>query len=154
MRLGVDLAAQNLFCAGDRDSRDLATQLFACAVGFLLDLGSRRSQLALTLLNAIRLPFGHNFVGPGMRLVKDAARLLTGFLNDFFSLRFGLFEAVLAALGGSKAVRYLRLALLDGLHNRWPNELHAEPDKHNHCDRLADESHINVHRTLLNRSVF
>ena len=80
-----------------------------------------------------------------MRLVEDAGRLLARLGDDAFCLGFCTVKTLLTALCSGQAVRNLRLPLFDGGHNRRPYELHAEPDKHDHRDRLAYESHINIH---------
>ena len=55
MRLRVDLAIQDLLGASHGDRRNLSAQLFACTIGFLLDLGVRRGDLPLAFLLATAL---------------------------------------------------------------------------------------------------
>ena len=49
MRLRVDFAAQDLFCTGHGQRGHLLTQAFACAVGFLGDVGLGRGKHELEL---------------------------------------------------------------------------------------------------------
>ena len=48
-------------------------------------------------------------------------------------------DLVMPRLGGRETFGDLLLALFDRVEDRRPDELHAEPDKHDHRDRLADE---------------
>jgi hypothetical protein len=68
-----------------------------------------------------------------MRLVEDRGRLLARVRDDLVGFRLTLF-------GGSETLGDLFLALFDRIQDRRPYELHTEPDEHDHCDRLADES--------------
>jgi hypothetical protein len=75
-----------------------------------------------------------------MRLVEDRGRLLARVRDDLVGFRLCLDELVLTLFGGSETLGDLFLALFDRIQDRRPYELHTEPDEHDHCDRLADES--------------
>ena len=149
MSLRIDFALQNLLGAGNGNGGHLAAQRFAYAVGFLLDFGRRGSELPLAFLDAIGLALGNDLVGACLRLVDDRRSLFARLGDDAIGLGLRLVEALLAAFCGCQPVRDLFLTILDGGHDRWPDELHAEPDKHDHRDRLADEGHMNIQVMLL-----
>ena len=134
MSFFIDLPLQDFFSARDCDSRYLATQFFACPIDLLLDLGSSCSELPLALFDAVGFAFGDNFVSPGACLVQNGRRLLARIVDDVISFSFGLVQALLAKFRGSKSVGDLRLTLFDRVHDRRPDELHAEPDEHEHRD--------------------
>ena len=106
-------------------------------------------KLTLAFLDAGVLALGNDLVRPGVGLVEYARRLLTRFADDLLCLCLGGLEGLLAFIGGSETFLDLLLALFERREDRWPDELHAEPDKHDHRDRLADESQIDVHIILL-----
>ena len=72
-----------------------------------------------------------------MCLIENRGRLLARTVNDVLGFDLRLVETVLSAFRSSKAVSDLRLTFLDRVHDRWPDELHAEPDEHEHRDRLT-----------------
>jgi len=149
VRLRVDLAFQDLLGAGNGDRRNLATQLFASLVGFLLDLRLGCSKLPLAFLDASAFAVGNDFVGTSMGLVKNTGSLLASIIDDLVSLRLCFNQFLLALVSSGETFLNLLLTLFERMQNRRPDELHAEPDKHDHGDRLADESHIDIHVMLL-----
>ena len=86
----IDLALENLFSTRKRNRRNLSTQLFARAVGLLLDLGFRRCKLTLALFRTIGLAVSNNLVRPCVSLIENAGRLLACFGDNApgFSGRF------------------------------------------------------------------
>jgi len=112
--------------------------LFACPVGLQFDLGGRSRKLPLTFLDAIGLAICNDFVRPGICLVKDRRRLAARVGDNL--VRFGpcLYQSLLATIRSSQAVFDLLLPVLDRCKQRRPDELHTEPDEHEHRYRLAD----------------
>src|SRR6056297_2156706 len=118
---------QDLLGTRHCDRRDLAAELFPRLVGLLLDLGARRGELTLALALALFLALGDELVGPCVRLIHDLLGPLTGLTHELVDLRFGRLETLLTALRRRETVGDGLLALLDGVQEVRPDELHAKP---------------------------
>ena len=105
--------------------------------------------MSLSFLYAGSLAVGNDFVGPGVRLVQDTRGLLPRFGNNLVRLGLCLHQLLLAAIRRRQPFLDLLLPLFERCQYRRPDVLHAEPDKHDHRDRLAQESHVDVHVMLL-----
>src|SRR5690606_19478343 len=57
------------------------------------------------------------------------------------------------AVGGGEAVGDLVLALLQGMGQRGPDELHAEPHEDGEARHLAEQRHVDIHAFNLTISV-
>ena len=137
MRVRVDLAAEDFLGAGDGDLRDLAAQLLARAIDLDADLGAPGFHLRFARSFAVGFALLDDACGASVRLVDDAASLVASRRDHLVDLDFRRRERGAALLGGRKTVRDLGLALLDLAQDHRPNVLHAEPNEHDHRDRLA-----------------
>jgi hypothetical protein len=100
--LAVDLAIKDLFGTRNSNGRNLAAQLFAGLVGFLLDLRLGCGKLAFTLLDAGLFAIGNDFVRARMSLVKNAGCLMACFIDDLVSLRLRFKQFLLALVSSSE----------------------------------------------------
>jgi hypothetical protein len=143
--LRVDFTAQDLLRAGHGQHGNLLAQGFACAVGFLRDVGLGGRQLTVAF-----------FLGSQLGFLDDLRCTLFSLGNYFSSLGFGItqavacplgsqFQLVLAAVGHGQPIGNLLLARFQRVHDRRPHVLHAEPHEENERDGLADQSCVEVH---------
>src|SRR5690606_14538394 len=100
----VDLTGEDPLGAGDRDRGDLRAQLVPCAIHLDLDLGACALEPTLLLGLALGLRRFDDLVRARLRLVEDAAGLLTCGVDDLLGLGLRVRESHLAPLGGREAV--------------------------------------------------
>src|SRR5215831_4309067 len=145
VRLGVDLAPQDLLGTGDRELRHLLAQGFLRAHDFLVDVGLRRRDDAVGLGPGLRLGFLEHLrvalLGRGDDLADAASRFRELLVR---ALARGL-ELLLTALACGEAVGDGLLAFLDGPGKRRPDELDAEPDEQGERQALRDQREVDVH---------
>src|SRR5215831_17862499 len=134
VRLGVDLAPQDLLGTGDRELRHLLAQGFLRAHHLLVDVGLRRRDDAVGLGPRLRLGF-----------LEHLRVALLGRCDDLAHAAARLRELLLGALARGEPVGDRLLALLDGPRERRPDELDAEPDEQGERQALRDQREVDVH---------
>src|SRR5688572_23645723 len=148
VRLGVDLATEELAGARDRDQRDLAAQLLACAIGFQRHLVACIGQQPLTLRDRGAARLLDHLVRAAVGLLDDLVRLHARFLDDVGRTRLRFRQALLGSLGRDQPVRDLALARLDGGDQRRPHKLHRDPAEDQEHQRLDDQRCVEIHGTI------
>ena len=118
VRLGIDLAPQNLLRAGNGERRDLAAQHFLCPRDLLLDLGFRPRYKPFALGPRRILCFFDDFHRALFCLRKNILCLLSCVAQQLGCPLGGLFEILLAAFSGRQALGDLLLTLLDRAQER------------------------------------
>src|SRR5690606_33298160 len=144
-RPGVDLATDQAFGAGHGQRTDLLAQILARAVGGGLDLGHGDGLLAIRLGQRVLLGLLDDLAAATVRLLDDLVGLAARFAHDLVDLVLRLRQILLAAISGGEAFSDLLLALLDGLHQRRPDELDGDPDEDRERDHLTQQGDIDVH---------
>jgi hypothetical protein len=145
MRLGINLATQDFFCALDCQIGHLTAQTFLGAVYFLLDFSLGASQYAISLSLGTAFGFFDDFAGTLFGMRNDFRSFFLGAVQ-FLSCALGRqLQLMLAAISSRKPVGNLLLAGRQRSHDGWPYKLHAEPYEHDEHDRLAEKGCINVH---------
>src|SRR5690606_5403940 len=144
VRVGVDLALQQLLGAAHGQQGDLLAQLLAGTVGRSLDLGLGQRLLAGGLDHGFLAGRVDDLVGARVGLVDDLVGLGAGFLQQLVDLVLRLREVLLAAVGSRQALGDLLLALLEGLQQRRPDLGGDQPDQACKGQRLGEKSQIEV----------
>src|SRR5436190_12076889 len=145
VRLGVDLAAQDLLRAGDGERGDLLPERFPRARDLLVDVGLGRGEDAIGL-----------GLGGGLRLVEHLRVALFRRTDDLADALARPSELLVRALARSlqvapallargEAVGDLLLAPLDRTHQRRPDEFDREPDEKREGEGLRDQGEVEVH---------
>src|SRR5690606_11939175 len=94
----VDLAADQLLGAGDRERGHLTTQVFLGAVGGGGDLGLGQGLLAVRFRDRLGPGLVDDLVGAGVGLLDDLVGLGAGFAQGLGDLLLGLGQVLLAAV--------------------------------------------------------
>ena len=138
MRLGIDFATKDFFCAGHCQLDYVLTQRLA---------KPRRILLKLDLCGR------HNFIRLDARLLlgvlDDSFRAPLGIGDDFRGLvltfakgirrTFGCqIKALSATLGGGQPFGNLRCTLVESFHDGWPNILHREQREKDEHSNLCE----------------
>src|SRR6266571_1887532 len=145
VRFGVDLAAQDLLRAGDRERGDLLPERFPRAHDLLVDVGLGRGEDAIGL-----------GPGGGLRLVEHLRVALFRRTDDLADALARLGELLVRAparslqvapalLARGEAVGDRLLAPLDRTHQRRPDEFGREPDEEHEGEGLRDQGEVEVH---------
>jgi hypothetical protein len=137
------------FGAGQRQGGDLPTQLFARAVGLLLDLRLRRGLDTLGLNRRRILGFFDNLAGAAVGGLDDARGFFLGLAQALDGFFLGQLEVLAGLVRRREPFGNLALTLLHGGQDRRPDVAHAENHEGHEGQHLADQGKVNVHDLLL-----
>src|SRR5882762_7719219 len=129
MRLGVDLAAQDLLRAGNGERGDLLAQHLLRARDLLVDIGLGGGEDALGLGPGGGLRLLEHLRIALFRGADDLADALARLLELLVRAPARRLEVPPALVARREAVGDLLLALLDRAHQRRPDEFDREPDE-------------------------
>src|SRR5690606_18946235 len=146
--LGVHLGLQDLFCAQYGKRRYLATQLILGTIHFLLDFSAGASYQTIAFGARLLLGFLNHCIGLLVGLLKDLGSLSLGLAEGVCNLLLSQFKVLLRTACGVQTFCDFLLALLHGLGNRRPYELHARPDENSEGERLTEQRQVNVHSDI------
>src|SRR6266581_2032530 len=145
VRLGVDLAAQDLLGAGDCERSDLFAQHLLRARDLLVDVCLGRCEDALGLGLGCGLRLVHHLRVALFRRTDDLADALARLRELLVRALARRLQLPPALLARGEAVGDLLLALLDRAHQRRPDEFDREPDEEREGERLRDQGEVEVH---------
>src|ERR1700744_3798117 len=150
MRCLVDFALQDLFSALDRESSDFAAQRFARLDDLLLRVRLRLREDA----SGFSLCLGLDFVSQrhcALFGVSNTLLAVVACLRQFLvdALVRG-FQFCLALLSSRQTFGDLLRALVEGVDQRRPHELHREPREDQEHDHLRKQGCVEIHGVSLN----
>ena len=145
MRVLIDCGAKDLFSAADGQSTHLGTQRVFDAVEFLFDLGLSLSFHTVSFDASLFTGFLDKLSSAFLALLNDFGCLCLRFTQLLTRFLLGQLQVASCAVGSVQAVCNLLLTLLQGSDDRRPYVLHAENDKNQEGNGLANQGCINVH---------
>ncbi len=141
----VDLTAQHAARAEHDQLGQFLPQPLACPMDGLFELRLGGSALTRGLGERLLARLLDDLASPLMRLLQDFAGLRPSLTEHRLRLGLALLKRLLASLGGSQTLRDPLLPLLDGVHQRRPDELPGEPDQDREEDQLTEEGGVDAH---------
>src|SRR5690349_9470699 len=145
MRLGVDLATEQLASAEYRETRGFFAQLLTGATRFQRGFLTSSGHQALGFRRSDATSFVRHFGRATIRLFDDLRGARMRFLDDVVRriLRFG--QALLATLCGCEALGNFLLPRLDRRDDVRPAELHDQPGHREEREALDDDGYCGIH---------
>ncbi len=145
MRVLIDCGAKDLFSTANGQGTHLGTQGVFDAVQFLFDLGLSLSLHAVSFDTSLFTGLVYKLSSTFLALLNDFSRLCFCFAQLLTRFFLGQLQVTCSAVGSVQAISDLLLTLLQSSDDRRPYVLHAEDDKNEEGNGLANQGCINIH---------
>ncbi len=145
MRVLIDCGPKDLLSTANSQGTHLGTQGVFDAVQFLFDLGLSLSLHTVSFDAGLVTGFLDKLSSAFLGLLNDFSCLCFSFTQLLTRFLLGQLQVASCAVGSVQTIGNLLLTFLQSSDDRRPNVLHAENNKNQEGNGLANQGCINVH---------